>query len=147
MNIELLQVVFWITIPGLVICVIGLWLLSTVGEKGRVYSVDDTSLHIYRMLHRFRPKKIRLSDIEEAVLFHSWLEPSRGTRGGRWMVRVRYSGTRYACFMLSDQDAPDHRPSIAKDIFGYSTPAGADRAAEHFRNVLESHGVRCTWNR
>ena len=149
-NVELFQVILWITIPALVLCGIGLFLLSTVGEKGKLYSIDDTFLYIYGMCHKLHPKKIRLSNIDEVIIYHSWLEPGVGgrwLRGQRWTVRMRYSKERYTRFMLSDQDTPDYKLSVVKDIFGYSAPAGADQAVLYILSKLKSHGIKCKWNR
>ena len=141
MNMELLQIVLWIMIPAFVIIGIGFFLLSTVGKNGKIYSVDDTFLHIYGMLHPFFPKRIRFSDMDEVVFYHSWLEPIG--RGRWWTVQVRYLSDCRMRFMISDRDAPDYNPSIVKDFFGYSTTTGADLAKEHLVNVLENHGVKC----
>ena len=154
-NYEVLQIVLWITIPGLITVLGGIFVMyfmsKGAGEEGRIYSIDDTYLEVYARQHKIHPKKIPLCEIKEVVIYHSWLEPGDifHPRGRRFTVRVEYSNNQYIRFMISDRDAPDYKKSVFKTIFtgfcGYSFRPEAERARVYLMETLRGHGVKCEW--
>lgn len=124
MNTELMQIILLITMPLWVICIVWALFIYISRKYTRTYKIDKDFFYIGGIYNR---KKIRLSDISEVNIYHSWLEPRR--HPALWTVRIDYSKGKYARFFISVTDAPDYKGFQMKELFlGYIRPCYVDHA-------------------
>lgn len=143
---DLLKIILLFTLPFLLISLMCIFLLSTIGKSGKIYSIDEEYLQIYRMLHKVCPKKIPLSDINEVVIYHSWFEVLTWMGGGsehKWTVRVNYLDDKQIRFIMNAYDNPAYKRPTEKEIIRYSAFEEANNARDYLIQTLKEHGVNC----
>lgn len=146
LDIDLLKIILLVTHPFLLISLLCIFLLSTIGKNGKIYSIDEEYLQIYRIVHNVCPKKIPLSNINEVVIYHSWFEiltRMGGESEHKWTVRVNYLNDKQIHFIINAYDHPDYKRPTVKEMSGYSAFEETNNARDYLIRTFKEHGVNC----